>query len=871
MPGFTRATSGLPGLDAVLNGLQMGDNVVLQVDDIADYATFVTPFVSSALDSGRRVVYIRFAGHAELVKDKRAKVYVLDASRGFEAFSTEVHNIATEEGRGVFYVFDCLSWLLEIWATDLMIGNFFVITCPYLFELNTIAYFALKRGDHSFKTVARIRETTQVLLDVYNSRSRLCVHPLKAWKRYSPTMFMPHIMEGEAFVPILNSAEAADFFSYLADKNLSDGTRNLDYWDRIFMKASQIQQEKPESIEASEMVDVLLRVMIGREERMLSLAERFLTLDDLLEIRKRMIGTGFIGGKSTGMLLARAILRKNSAFNWNDRIEIHDSFYIGSDIFYSYIVQNGWWRMLMTQKTDEGYFETAAELGRKMLTGTFPDEIREQFQLMLEYYGQAPIIVRSSSLLEDAFGNAFAGKYESFFLVNQGSPEERYAAFEDAVRKVYASTMSRDALEYRLKRGMAHHDEQMSLLVMRVSGVVRGSLFYPDMAGVGLSRNIFLWSGKMSPEAGMIRIVFGLGTRAVNRVESDYPRIAALDAPLVRPYSGLHELSRYSQRQADVLDIERNSFESVDLKDLLAGGYAPGWQYIFSVDPAAAEFLRSRGRGDEEARLVTFDGLLGETDFTELMSGMMKELELGYGYPVDIEFTGNFAADGRLMVNLLQCRPFQGTGNSGSQVIPENIPAENVFIRQNGNFMGGSISRRVDRLILVDPAAYSALNAQGKHEAARAIGRINRLCGSPGEMNVMLAGPGRWGTTTPAMGVPVRFSEINNVSFIAEVAYRHGDLVPDLSYGTHFFQDMVEMEIFYMAVYPEDGECEYNLSVLEGVPDVMEKLLPGDSAFADVIKVYDFGKSGCKSLRIVSDAVKSSMICFFEENAGAAL
>ena len=160
MVSFSRVSSGIQGLDEVLNYLRSGDNVVLQVDDIEDYRRFVLPFVEEALRNNERVVYMRFARHAPLLDPGRVTVYKLNADTGFESFSTQVHNIIRQEGRDVFYVFDSLSDLLLAWATDLMIGNFFVITCPYLFELNTVAYFAILRGRHSFKTVARIRETT---------------------------------------------------------------------------------------------------------------------------------------------------------------------------------------------------------------------------------------------------------------------------------------------------------------------------------------------------------------------------------------------------------------------------------------------------------------------------------------------------------------------------------------------------------------------------------------------------------------------------------------------------------------------------------------------------------------------------------------
>ena len=147
----TRVSTGVPGLDSILDGLRLGDNVVWRVDNIADYRAFVTPYVRAALRDGRRVVYMRFGSHEPLVVSAPNVVtYQLDACRGFESFASRVHAIATEEGRYAFYVFDCLSDLLAAWATDQVIGNFFQVTCPYLFELDTVAYFALMRGSHSF-------------------------------------------------------------------------------------------------------------------------------------------------------------------------------------------------------------------------------------------------------------------------------------------------------------------------------------------------------------------------------------------------------------------------------------------------------------------------------------------------------------------------------------------------------------------------------------------------------------------------------------------------------------------------------------------------------------------------------------------------
>ncbi|MBP1747520.1 MAG: pyruvate phosphate dikinase PEP/pyruvate-binding [Deltaproteobacteria bacterium] len=859
MKPLSGVSTGIHGLDKTLNYLQMGDNVVFQVENIDDYKRFVDPYIKEALQNGRRVVYMRFAQHPPIVESSgQVVIYKLNADIGFESFSTQVHYIIRQEGRDVFYVFDCLSDLLLTWATDLMTGNFFVITCPYLFEMNTVAYFAILRNRHSFKTIARIRETTQVLLDVYNYQGKLCVHPIKAWQRYSPTMFLPHLMEGNEFVPILNSADASNIFSYLNLASTSGPERNLDYWDRIFMQARDML-DQPDSEDKQHMVEQLSRVMISKEKRMLSLIREYFRLEDLIEIKERLIGTGFIGGKSTGMLLSRNILRKDPAFDWSGHLEMHDSFYIGSDVFYSFIVQNGLWRTLMSHKTKENYFESAIELKEKMLKGKFPEEVLEPFQLMLEYFGQSPIIVRSSSLLEDAFGNAFAGKYESYFCANQGSPEERFEKFEETVKKIFASTMNTDALTYRIQRGLDQQDEQMALLVQRVSGSHRKYYFFPELAGVGLSHNTFVWQKGLDPRAGMLRLVFGLGTRAVNRIENDYPRIVALDNPSIRPFVKPQDSGRFSQHYVDVLNLEENLFESLTSSRVLGDGFDARLDLIATRDGEASERMRALGKYTD-VWVLTFDELLSSTEFPGLMSKMLKRLESVYDYPVDIEFTANFNSDGKIQVNLLQCRPFQTKEDHTPAEIPANIRKNKILLKQEGNFMGGSVSKNIARIIYVDPKGYTGLQLSQKYSVARLVGKINKTIVSRDEMPTILFGPGRWGTTTPAMGVPVTFSEINNVAAIAEIAYKEGSLIPDLSFGTHFFQDMVEMDIFYMAVYPEQEDVIFNLSLLKSFPNILEELVPGNPEYADIIRVYDVSK---KKLVLASDIVAQEMVCFF--------
>ena len=841
-------SSGLHGLDSILEGLRIGDNVVWRVDNIDDYCAFVAPYVTAARAAGRRVVYIRFASHKPVVEaDAVNAVYNLDAYRGFESFTVHLHTIIGNEGTEVFYVFDCLSDLLDAWATDSMVGNFFRVTCPYLYDLRTVAYFALERGAHSFATIDRIRATTQLLLDLYNKQGVLYLHPLKVWQRSSPTMFLPHRHAGEQFTPITVSCEATSLFMGLRGSAAEGAERHLDSWERLFLRAADLDASAGQAGERQAMVEQLCRLLIGRDERILTLARRHFTLDDLLEIKERLIGTGFIGGKAVGMLLARAILRSDADGHWGDLLEPHDSFFIGSDLFHSYIVNNGWWQLFMWQRSEAGYLSGAEQLRALFLQGTFSDEIQLEFQKMLEYFGQCPIIVRSSSLLEDGFGNAFAGKYDSFFCVNQGTPEERLEQFMNAVRQVYSSTLSEEALQYRLQRGLSRQEEQMALLVQRVSGAYHGKLFFPAIAGVGVSYNTFVWRHDIEPDAGMLRLVAGLGTRAVDRVEGDYPRIVSLDKPLLVPYADRDDRRRFTQRDIDVLDVAQNSWVTIPTSELKAD------------EPTFPLALFAEYK--DQNWLYTFEKLLTQTDFCATMRRLLAILERAYDYPVDIEFTGTYASDGRLYLNLIQCRPLQTRGIQSKRVeIRQGNDAQTLF-RSIGSFMGGSIVQPIARVIAVDPQGFMGLILSDKYELARIIGRLNRLIKARDQLPSLLIGPGRWGTSTPRLGVPVRFAEINAMTAIAEVAFSAGGLQPELSFGTHFFQDLVETGIFYVALNPDKQGCTLNAAMLASLPNRLADLLPDDARFAEVLRVVDLPPG----FQLLADIMSQQVVCAQEQ------
>lgn len=843
-----KVSTGLKGFDQVIDKLRLGDNVVWQVDSVADYKKMVEPYVEQAKLDNRKLVYVRFGSHPPILEESPDMTMVhVEAEKGFESFATEVHHLIEQEGRKVFYVFDCLTDLLEYWHSDLMIGNFFKVACPYLYELDTIAYFAIIRNAHTYSTIAGIRETTQLLLDLYQVNENYYIHPLKAWQRYSPTMFFPHLIRGQEAVCITASAEAAELFS-----SIHRGEERLDYWDVLFNKAKEALTLDLEQQEAAKRL--LMSRLIFKESRMFELCDRYFTLHDILTIASREVGTGFIGGKSVGMLVARKILERDGNDRFTPFMEPHDSYYLGSDVFYTYIVQNGCWKLRTKQKTKEGYFHYAPELKEKILAGRFPENIQEKFVQILEYFGQSPIIVRSSSLLEDNYGNAFAGKYDSVFCANQGTPEERYEAFEQAIRTVYASTMNEDALVYRMNRGLFESDEQMAILIQRVSGDHYHEEFFPHLAGVGNSSNLYVWDQSVDMDAGMLRLVFGLGTRAVDRTVGDYVRIVSLDQPDRLPLMNAEDHKKFSQHDVDLLSLKENALRSRKLEDILPYDLKVNKELFASLDYETLYRLRELGYTDsKEPYILDFRELLKHTEFPHLMRDMLALLSKAYDYPVDIEFTANFTKDNHFKVNLLQCRPLQTRGLGHPVEIPKLTDEKECFFSTKGNFMGGNVRLPIDYVVFVQAQAYLERNEQGKYAVARQIGRINTALKGK---NAMLMGPGRWGTTTPSLGVPVHFTELSSMSVICEVASKEAGFMPELSYGSHFFQDLVETGIFYVAIFDEQRDVVFHPSRILERENRLTSIVPDSTPFSDVIHIAQ-----TDGMEIFSDIVTQTLLC----------
>ncbi len=867
MAAFEKVCSGIPSMDSALDYIRLGDNVVWQVSSLDEFRLFARRFAEQAIRDGRNLIYVRFAGHPPILEPKEGlRILPVELSHRFETFTVSIHNLIEKEGKDALYVFDCLSELEEAWATDLLMGDFFHLTCPYLFSLDTIAYFPVIRGRHSFDAIAKIRGTTQLFLDVYpedpaGKSGALYVRPLKVWNRSSETMFSPHLYDPEnnIFRPLSEGVEISRFYNRMNQAVRENADQNTDSWERFFQHTRlKLENGLDVSAECGRICDI----MLTRDPRLRQLIRQNFEPEDYFEIHSRMIGTGMIGGKACGMLLARKIT-ENCGGSLFQRIEPHDSFYIGSDVFYSYIVDNGFWSLKIRQRTEAGYFTLAKEFSEEIMQGSFSPQIEAQFRSLIEYYGNEPIIVRSSSILEDGFGNAFAGKYDSVFCSSAGPAEKRLQEFEQAVRTVYASTASLSALDYRKRRGLENMDEQMAVLVQRVSGSRFGGFFMPSAAGVGYSSSPYRL-GLLHPEAGMLRLVAGLGTAAVDRRTGSYPRMVSLDEPTKIMLTSDADRHRYSQRLIDVVGSGSEAVESKNAEEVRS--YLPPYlsSLLYSHDWDAERSLREIGLR-EEVFYVSCEGIVKNRALMEDMKTLLHALQEAYQFPVDIEFTINLAPSGEYLIALLQCRPLQLTPEGEPVEIPQPKDGHSILLETKGVSMGFSRKTALDLIVSVDPIAYYEMPYREKYSVRDALSAINWKCREKNRRLLLLT-PGRICTSSPELGVPSSFADISEFDAIVEISEQKAGYMPELSYGSHIFQDLVEAGILYSAVFESPSTLRFSPEILVRYENALPNYVDHAEDLKHVVRVWEPSPG---SVMLYYDMATEHLLVSVTENSGS--
>jgi len=515
------------------------------------------------------------------------------------------------------------------------------------------------------------------------------------------------------------------------------------------------------------------------------------------------IGTGSFGGKARGIVFLGKILSKyvtDDMFH-NLRITIPRSIVLSTDVFDTFIEQNGLSKLDFSHMTDE-------RIASNFIAASLPATIIGDLRSFIRNT-KRPLILRSSSLLEDSLLQPFAGIYASMLLPNESwETDLRFQEVCNAIKYVYASTYFEKARSYIKSTTKNVSDEKMAVLIQEVVGNKYETYFYPNISGVAKSYNYYP-SGPCKPEDGIVYLALGLGKSIVDGGSSYCFCPEKPKAPL---FGTPKDFIRYSQKSFYALKLksvytvhskdEETTLDKLEIDiakkhgvlDKVASTYLPRDDSLYP------------GLYDEGAIVIDF-GPIVNYDFIPLAKALKLLLrigELALGYPVEIEFAINFSKDETQPAELtiLQIR---------SMVPPDKYHDVNIekididkAICYSENALGNGIISGIKDIVYIKDESFHMSNSNRVVSQIRAINTRLMDKGKP----YILVGPGRWGSADSWLGIPIIWSDIAGVKVIVETPY--GERPIDPSQGSHFFHDMVSSQVGYITTKKDRGNIDWN-------------------------------------------------------------
>ncbi len=555
-----------------------------------------------------------------------------------------------------------------------------------------------------------------------------------------------------------------------------------------------------------------------------------------------LIGNGKVGGKGKGISFAHAVLEKHGLLG-----DVHlpeYTFVITTSVFEEFMAQNGLWNRLesLRDPSDAPLIHAICQ------ESELPKSIDGDLDFILNTI-KTPISVRSSSILEDDVNLSFAGKYATRFAANGGDFKSRRQDLERTIKFVYASTYNAAAREYKRKHGIVWGGELMGVLIQPLVGRVHGSWYYPEIAGAAFSQVFRRPSPKVKKEDGVARICFGLGTKTVDR---SFARTFYLTNQHLRPEGNRPtEIVAHSQEHFDYVDMENNVFSSGFLGKCvsrIAKEHPLSQSYIQWYDSGMFHWLLAdTGNMHSPRSVFTFAEFPQRCpNFFARLKKILKLFEEELKLPVDIEFAYETETD---EFTLVQLRPLSVYDDKGRIDIPE-VEDGKIVLKGDRMVANGRLES-VKHIVYVDPAMYG--KTADFYEVARAVGSINNEL--DGERYI-LVGPGRWGSSNPRLGVPVRYNEISNAGCLVELGIPSMGITPELSYGTHFFLDLDGDNILYLPVFEGAGCNVFNRGWFETA-----KSKPTEHAAVRHYEgVFDVLLDGEKEIGVVIDRTSEGVV-----------
>lgn len=527
------------------------------------------------------------------------------------------------------------------------------------------------------------------------------------------------------------------------------------------------------------------------------------------------IGEGSLGGKGRGLAFLDNIIKRHPEFNQyeNATVQIPKTVVLCTDIFDEFMMSNNLYPIALSDASDD-------EILKHFLHAQLPDSLIADFFTFFEAT-KSPIAIRSSSLLEDAHYQPFAGIYSTYMIPYLADKYQMLQMLACAIKGVYASVFYRDSKAYMTATRNVIDQEKMAVILQEVVGKDYGTRYYPTMSGVLRSLNYYP-IGDEEAEEGIASLALGLGKYIVDGGQT--LRVCPYHPHQVLQTSETEMALRDTQTQFYALDMKHvgDDFKVDDgfnilklrVKDAVED---QSLNYIASTFDPYDQVIND-GVYETGRKLITFAGVLQHdvVPLPELMQMSMKCGSEAMRRPVEIEFACNIHADKTCDFYLLQIRPIV----DAKEMLDEDvraIPDADCLLRSH-NSLGHGISEDVTDVVYVKyDDQFSAMN---NFYVADDIERINRKFLADGK-NYVLIGPGRWGSSDHYLGVPVKWPHISAARVIVEVALKNYNIDP--SQGTHFFQNLTSFGVGYFTVDTNTGEGGFvNKEILDAMPAVEE-------------------------------------------------
>lgn len=527
------------------------------------------------------------------------------------------------------------------------------------------------------------------------------------------------------------------------------------------------------------------------------------------------IGQGSLGGKGRGLAFIDSIIKANPICDDFEgiTISIPRTVVLCTDIFDEFMSTNDLYGVALSDRDDD-------EILRYFLQARLPERLIEDFMSLFEVVDR-PLAIRSSSLLEDSHYQPFAGIYSTYMIPHVDDKYRMLKLLSDAIKSVYASVFYRDSKAYMTATSNVIDQEKMAVIIQEVVGETTNGYYFPSFSGVGRSLNYYPINDEQ-PEDGVAEIAVGLGKYIVDgglslRFSPRHPdkvlQTSELDLALRDTQTRLYALNLN-----DVKDDFRVD-DGFNIEDMRVQKFAgtDALKYIVSTFDPQDQVIRDTDMGFGR-KVVTFANMLQHKVFplAEAIEFMLTNGQEKMQRPIEIEFAGLVDHSGKSKGKIywLQIRPIIDRKELVDDTILE-IPDEQLILKSNTALGHGNIDN-ISTILYVRPENFSSANNQ---RIAEEIEKLNRGF-TEQQKGYVLIGPGRWGSSDTALGIPVKWPHISNAKLIVEASLSNYRIEP--SQGTHFFQNLTSFGVGYFTINPSSNDGIYDIDYLNSLPATYE-------------------------------------------------